>query len=188
MYDYVPILWLESSEAGPTVPDQVVADLQAMAVHYQNPKISEIFGGADNMEHLDKNTIVIPPNPMEMAKKVTSTMMPNAHEISQGMVEELLIKNSLKILPDIATSLREVVDFQLNRINVNISTAQPITNKQATAIETKVKGMVSEGSQLNFMRSIKPSILGGIELQIDNEIIDLSAARAIISVKEVSLA
>ena len=94
----------------------------------------------------------------------------------------LVLKNRITLLASIHSELTSLVDRELNRSRVRITSAHPMENDEVDALTAALKSYVK--SELVTETRVDPSLLAGIKVQISDMVFDSSAKAKLAEVKE----
>ncbi len=124
----------------------------------------------------------------DLAIFFTSPMVDTEHRAKvlekslRGRAEDVLVdafqvinrKGRLAFLPVIAVGLSEAIDEAVGRVNVDVTTALPITEDQRKLIEASAAKVTGKIPRL--ITKVDPSILGGLILHVAGTVLDQSVA------------
>lgn len=68
----------------------------------------------------------------------------------------------------------ELMKASRGEVEATIVSADPLTKTQADAIATAMKTQVGEGKKVVLSTQVDPSIVGGLQIQIGDQFLDLS--------------
>merc|ERR1711957_1119059 len=74
-----------------------------------------------------------------------------------------------------AAAMKEMLEEKMSPVTVNL------TKAQADAVTAAMKGQVAEGKKVVLSTTVDPSILGGLQVQIGDQFLDLSVSGKIAS-------
>ena len=83
-------------------------------------------------------------------------------------------KDRLSHLPPIVAAFDELVQKHFGRVEVDVYTAAPAGEADLEAIRTRLKGVL--GKEPVIHSYVEPSMVGGLKLQIGDQLIDASIA------------
>jgi len=75
----------------------------------------------------------------------------------------------------------ELMKANRGEVEATITSAEPLTKAQADAVTAAMKGQVAEGKKVVLSTTVDPSILGGLQVQIGDQFLDLSVSGKIAS-------
>lgn len=82
-------------------------------------------------------------------------------------------KNRLSTLKDVSRLYKRLADAELNRVSLQVVSADPLTDSQKLALEQHLSGLFCK--EMKMIYSIDPRVLGGFIVQSDTITIDVSA-------------
>jgi len=102
-------------------------------------------------------------------------------DLTEKVAGELLALNRLSLadVRQLQQNFRKLVKEHRNEVDAIISSADPLSDRQLRAIESKVKRLLSPGQQLVLSSTLDARLLGGIKVRIDERELDLSVATKI---------
>ena len=104
----------------------------------------------------------------------------------QRLVEVLLARGRIAILPDVATVFRMLADARLNRTRANVTTAKETTAEQEERLKQALQAW--SGKDVKIERDVNPDILGGVVARVGGTVIDGSVRTRIEQLREYALA
>lgn len=93
----------------------------------------------------------------------------------------------LKELPVVASTYGKLMKAKRGEIDATIISADPLTKKETQDIQAAIKGMSKGASNVIIDTQIDPSIIGGIQVQIGDQFLDLSIKSRIDQISRMSL-
>ena len=82
-------------------------------------------------------------------------------------------RDRLVLLPLVAGSAREIWNRQHNRVPVTIRTARPLDDSLRSTVQAKVAAMLGGASPI-VAEEVDPSLIGGLVIQIGDQLYDAS--------------
>ncbi|MSU44626.1 ATP synthase F1 subunit delta [Candidatus Nomurabacteria bacterium] len=104
-------------------------------------------------------------------------------DISKKIVQFLFRRRFLSKAPDILLQLRNIINKKEDRIIVKISSAEKLSEKTKTHLEQALKKRYS-AKEVILDENINQKLLGGIKIEVNNEVIDLSIKNKIEKLQE----
>jgi F-type H+-transporting ATPase subunit O len=84
--------------------------------------------------------------------------------------------------PKIADTYSQLMKAKRGEVEATITSADPLTKAQVNAIEAAMKNQVGAGKSVVLSAQVDPSILGGLQVQIGDQFLDLSVGSKIDSI------
>jgi len=81
--------------------------------------------------------------------------------------------------PKIADTYSELMKAKRGEVEATIISADPLTKAQMDTVATAMKSQVGEGKKVILSTKVDPSILGGLQVQIGDQFLDLSVGSKI---------
>lgn len=75
-----------------------------------------------------------------------------------------------------ANEFSNLMEVARGNVNAEVISAEPLTKKQASAVESAVMSLVGKGKKVELAFSVNPEILGGLQVNIGDNVMDLSVA------------
>mmetsp|Transcript_67695 Transcript_67695/g.100351 ORF Transcript_67695/g.100351 Transcript_67695/m.100351 type:complete len:116 (-) Transcript_67695:215-562(-) len=81
--------------------------------------------------------------------------------------------------PKIVDSYVQLMKAKRGEVEATIISADPLTKAQTEAVAAAMKNQVGEGKTVILSTQVDPSILGGLQVQIGDQFLDLSVGSKI---------
>jgi F-type H+-transporting ATPase subunit delta len=111
----------------------------------------------------------------------------NASDLLRGLVGVLAQNNRLDLLRGIAAAVRQLLDDRAGRVRVKVTAAVPLTDAQRTDLTANVKSVLGNREPVLDVR-VDPDLLGGLVVQVGDQVIDTSVRSRIQSLRSLLLA
>jgi ATP synthase F1 delta subunit len=105
-------------------------------------------------------------------KVILAKLSQGADELVTNMLFVLLEHGRLNALPDVIETFDEHYGRAARQLEVELTTAIPIDDEQASGLEAKLEA--ATGQTVELTRRVDPAILGGIVLRVRDLLIDAS--------------
>eukprot|EP00557_Chaetoceros_sp_GSL56_P001611 CAMPEP_0176503026 /NCGR_PEP_ID=MMETSP0200_2-20121128/15100_1 /TAXON_ID=947934 /ORGANISM="Chaetoceros sp., Strain GSL56" /LENGTH=189 /DNA_ID=CAMNT_0017902203 /DNA_START=356 /DNA_END=925 /DNA_ORIENTATION=- len=89
--------------------------------------------------------------------------------------------------PKIADTFSQLMKAKRGEVEATIISADPLTKAQVTAIEAAMKNQVGKDKSVILSAKVDPSILGGLQVQIGDQFLDLSVGSKIDSISRTAV-
>ena len=127
--------------------------------------VAEVFEDVDFaalMKHAD----------MPAADKLaaTASVLAGVNPLVRNLVDLLISKNSVDAIAGVYSSYTELLDSNLGRQRVEITTAVPLESAETERISSFVTGLVRR--EVVLTTKVDESILGGLVIQIGDRLLD----------------
>jgi F-type H+-transporting ATPase subunit delta len=146
---YARALFQAAQEEGKL--ERVAEDLRSLAT---------AFDEVPALRRFLRNPQVDPPEKAAVLAEITS----GADELVKNFVRLIAEKGRAGELPEIEAELQALVDRAQNRLAVELTTAHELSDEDARAIVETIEK--ASGRTVEAARSVDPSLIGGIVLQI----------------------
>jgi len=93
----------------------------------------------------------------------------------------------LKELPIVVETFGKLMKAKRGELDATIISADPLTKKELSDIQAAIKSMSKGASNVIISSKIEPSIIGGIQVQIGDQFLDLSIKSKIDQVSRMSI-
>jgi F-type H+-transporting ATPase subunit O len=144
---------------------QTAASTPAFASFLENPLISR-----DKKEMQLKSLL---------AKKTTLTTL--------NLMTTLAGNARLAEMPKIAETFEKLMKAKRGQVEAVIISAEPLTKAQTDAVTAAMKSQVEKGQQVVLSTKVDPSIVGGLQVQIGDQFLDLSVSSRIDEIGRISV-
>ncbi len=104
-------------------------------------------------------------------------------DISKKIVVFLSRRRLLSKAPEILSQLRKIINQDEGRIVAKVSSVDKLDTKTKTHLESSLKKRYS-AKEVVFTESLDKSLLGGVRVEVNNEVIDLSIKNKIGKLQE----
>ena len=127
--------------------------------------VAEVFQDADFralLKHADM--------PVAAKLNATASVLANINPLIRNLVDLLVSKNSVDTIPSVYTGYTQLLDRHLGRQRVEITTAVALEGTEADRISAFVTGLIK--SEVVLTTKVDESILGGLVIQIGDQLLD----------------
>jgi len=111
----------------------------------------------------------------------------NVSDIVVNLCTTLAGNARLKELPVVAATYGKLMKAKRGEIDATIISADPLTQKETKDIQAAIKSMSKGASNVVISSKIDPSIIGGIQVQIGDQFLDLSIKSRIDEISRMSV-
>jgi F-type H+-transporting ATPase subunit delta len=123
----------------------------------------------------------------EIARAIFSLSKGKSHseqlDISKKAVNFLFRKRMLSKSGEILSQLGKIVNQDEGRIIAKVSSVEPLKHQMKTNLEHALKKRYG-AEHVVLTESIDPSLIGGLKVEVNNEVIDLSIKNKIKKLQE----
>ena len=112
--------------------------------------------------------------PKARGQSLRNILKGRVSDLTLRFVLVLNAKDRLSHLPPIVAAFDELVQKHFGRVEVDVYTAAPAGEADLEAIRTRLKGVL--GKEPVIHSYVEPSMVGGLKLQIGDQLIDASIA------------
>jgi ATP synthase F1 delta subunit len=98
------------------------------------------------------------------------------HPVTLRFLQMLVAQSDEKFLPLILKDINTVIDWANRRVSCEITSAEPLSEKQVAALQTKVQSIRDPTENVDFTFKVDKSLLGGLKVDIGDETADMSVA------------
>ncbi|HLH21461.1 MAG TPA: F0F1 ATP synthase subunit delta [Chloroflexota bacterium] len=102
--------------------------------------------------------------------RVIEAEVPNLMPHTRNLLQLLLHRDRLGLLPDIAAAFHERLNRERGIVTAQVTTAEPLDAAAQAALVAKLSAYV--GKQVRLETSVDPSIIGGVVARIGDQLID----------------
>lgn len=115
-------------------------------------------------------------------KGVEDMMKGKVSKVTLNLMLVLAGNARLSEAPKIADTYGQLMKAKRGEVEATITSADPLTKAQVNAIEAAMKTQVGSGKSVILSAEVDPSILGGLQVQIGDQFLDLSVGSKIDSI------
>merc|ERR1711957_74159 len=115
-------------------------------------------------------------------KTVNDMLGDNVSNITLNLMLTLAGNARLADTPKIIETYSELMKAKRGEVEATITSAEPLTKTQTDAVASAMKTQVGEGKTVILSTKVAPSILGGLQVQIGDQFLDLSVGSKIDSI------
>mmetsp|Transcript_28213 Transcript_28213/g.41678 ORF Transcript_28213/g.41678 Transcript_28213/m.41678 type:complete len:207 (+) Transcript_28213:110-730(+) len=121
----------------------------------------------------------------EKIKQVTALLGNKTTSTTLNLMTTLAGNARLNELDKIVNNFSELMKAKRGIVEATIISAEPLNKSQTDAVQKAMKNQVGEGKQVMLATKVDPSILGGLQVQIGDQFLDLSVASKIDSISRI---
>merc|ERR1712032_1376362 len=107
---------------------------------------------------------------------MTSLLSEKMSPVTVNLMTTLAGNARLADTSKVVDSYIQLMKAKRGEVEATIISAEPLTKAQSDAIATAMKGQVPEGKKVILSTQVDPSILGGLQVQIGDQFLDLSVS------------
>jgi len=115
-------------------------------------------------------------------KTVNDMLGDKVSNITLNLMLTLAGNARLADTPKIIETYSELMKAKRGEVEATITSAEPLTKTQTDAVASAMKTQVGEGKTVILSTKVDPSILGGLQVQIGDQFLDLSVGSKIDSI------
>lgn len=119
----------------------------------------------------------------EEKKKALATLLDDKDLKVTRFTRDFLVMlcdiNKIGISDEIADGFDALYSYTKKETDAQVTTAQKLSDAQRKKLSKQVAGMLPAGYKINLVEKIDPAILGGLQLTVAGNAVDLSVSRAI---------
>ena len=138
--------------------------------------VSALFGNPE-VQALMANTRVSP----ERKTRVVENSLEGLNPLVLNLARLLLRRGRTSLGPQIATAFQELLDQARGVSHAVVTTAIPLGDEDAKAVERKIAGMT--GGQVVVQTRVDEGIIGGVVVRIGDRLIDGSTKSRLLALK-----
>lgn len=111
----------------------------------------------------------------ELIEQITKSVSP----FTKSVILDLLESNKLHAIQRVVDSFAQLVKHEKKQIWFNIKSPLELSKDQLNRITTALRSHVQPGASVVVNTQVDPSVLGGLVVEADGNVLDISAARII---------
>ena len=158
---YANATYVAASKAG--IMDQVEGELAALA---QSASNSPAFAGFLENPLIPRD---------EKTQKIEALLKESkVSSITLNLCSTLAGNARLNELPKVASTYGQLMKAKRGQVDATIISADPLTQKQSDQIAAAIKASTKDAKEVVISSTVDPSIIGGIQVQIGDQFLDLS--------------
>lgn len=115
----------------------------------------------------------------EKVTQVTELLGTKTTPTTLNLMTTLAGNARLSELDKIVTSFSELMKAKRGVVEATIISAEPLSKAQTDAVQKAMKSQVGKGKQVMLATKVDPGILGGLQVQIGDQFLDLSVSSKI---------
>jgi len=148
-------------------------------------QFAELVAGHEMLGRVLQNPAVPASNKRALIGQLVSRFEGIAAPVAKLLVL-LADRDRLILLPDIIHAYRERVLDHLGIVEAHVTTVQPLTADQTTAIQRQLAK--ASGRDVTMSTEVDPNILGGVVARLGSTVYDASIARHLERMRQILLA
>ena len=193
---------LSSTAAASSAEHKPVITIHGLQARYANATYvaASRAGALEQVEAELNGLAAAATKPGAWASLLQNPLIPRAQKVSavQGLSDKLnpttvnllttLAGNArLAELPKVASTYQQLLKAKRGQMDAQIISAQPLTKAQHSAVQTAMQSHVPKGKTVLIETVIDPSIVGGLQVQIGDQFLDLSVKSRIEDISTMSV-
>ena len=107
-------------------------------------------------------------------KTVTDMLSGKVSDVTLNLMTTLAGNARLSEAPKIVDTYSQLMKASRGEVSATIISADPLTKAQTDAVASAMKNQVGKGKKVVLSTEVDPSILGGLQVQIGDQFLDLS--------------
>lgn len=123
----------------------------------------------------------------EKEKTVSDMFSGKVSNVTMNLMMTLAGNAKLAEAPKIADTYSQLMKAKRGEVEATIISADPLTKAQVTAVEAAMKNQVGSDKTVLLTTQVDPSILGGLQVQIGDQFLDLSVGSKIDSISRTTV-
>jgi len=155
---------------------------QAEAINNDLAALGEALGSDPSFGHFLRSPSVSDSDRLNVLKKATGGASP----LLNNFLGVLAAHGRLGILPDVAEAYDELLGEQLGKIEVDVTVAQKLSPEQLEQARQKVSQALKKDAVIH--QYVDDSIVGGLILRVQDQLIDASVRSQLRAMREQLLA
>jgi F-type H+-transporting ATPase subunit O len=109
------------------------------------------------------------------------------HPVTRNLLATMAGNARLSELPKVAAAYASLMKARRGQVDAKIISAEPLTASQLKDVEQAVSGQVPEGKTVLLEAVVDPTIVGGLQVQIGDQFLDLSVRSRIEEIAKMPL-
>ncbi|MCC6320167.1 MAG: ATP synthase F1 subunit delta [Phycisphaerales bacterium] len=143
--------------------------------------IEEVYAELESVMELGRNDFafgeflssrIVPTT--ERAASLDRIFKGRISDLTLGFLQIVNQKDRLNHLPAIVASFDEIVNHAFGRVEVDVYTAAPLDQEEMDTIKARLQAVLGKPPVIHPY--IEPTMLGGVKLQIGDQLVDASVA------------
>jgi ATP synthase F1 delta subunit len=98
---------------------------------------------------------------------------------AQAFLKGAAASKNLGRIKQIVSDFDKLVTYELKEVHASVTSAEPLAAAQLTRLENALKKRIQPDEKLLLQAKVEPSLLGGVIVMLDQEMLDLSVAAQI---------
>jgi F-type H+-transporting ATPase subunit delta len=121
-------------------------------------------------DRLAARALTSPAIPRDRQMRILAAAMPSLADPVRRFLDLLARRGRLQLIPQIAETLRELVDQDRGLARVKVTTAVPLGSNERDLLATRLAART--GKRVELEEAVDPGLIGGVLAQVGDEIID----------------
>jgi F-type H+-transporting ATPase subunit delta len=117
-----------------------------------------------------ETALTSPAVPPDRKLAVIDAEVPNLSPQTRNLLQLLLYRDRLELLPDIARAFRELLNRHRGIATAQVTTAVPLDDAARALLAARLSRYV--GQQVEMQMTVDPSIIGGVVARIGDQLLD----------------
>ena len=123
----------------------------------------------------------------EKSSKVAGMLKGKTSPVTLNLMTTLAGNARLVETPKIVVEYTKLMKAKRGEVDATIISAEPLTKAQLDTVASAMKSQVAEGKKVTLTTKVDPSIVGGLQVQIGDQFLDLSVASRIDTISRIAV-
>ena len=97
----------------------------------------------------------------------------------QNFIKGAAATKNLNRIKQIVTDFDKLVTFELKEVHASVTSAEPLQPAQLKRLEAALKNKIAADEKLLLTTNVEPTVLGGLIVMLDQQMLDLSVSNQI---------
>jgi len=141
-------------------------------------KFREVYEMSAALRSLFLNPLITPDKRNAALQQVYKSHNITTKE-SQNFIKAAASAKALGRIKQIVSDFDKLVTHELKEVHATVTSAEALQPAQVKRLETALKAKINPDEQLILTTQVDPSILGGVVVMLDQQLLDISATAQI---------
>jgi len=138
-------------------------------------KFKDLYESSTDLRSLFLNPVMTTEQRNEALTQVFKQSGIKTNE-AQSFIKGAAQTKNLGRIKQIVSDFDKLVTFELKEVHATVTSAEPLQAAQLQRLEAALKKKISSDEKLLLQTKVEPSILGGVIVLLDQQMLDLSVA------------
>lgn len=150
-------------------------------VRNEMKKFRELYDQSAALRSMFLNPLVTPEKRNAALSQIFKAAKINTKQ-AQAFIEAAAATKNLGRIKQIVADFDKLVTYELKEVHASVTSADPLSSAQVKRLENALKARINNDETLILTTQVDPSIIGGLVVTLNQDILDLSVVSQVRSI------